>query len=135
MDSYENPPDDCQCPQMDAAIDALNKYLFKHIKSKKKTYQIDSKQFKLIYKIPNDGQDHSDELERPTSFFLYLSPTQHQVDYDIEYRIFDKYNLLNSQISAKDKLLFVDAMRFFGGFRSLYQEPQLILYCRREFVL
>jgi hypothetical protein len=135
MDSYENPPDDCQCPQMDAAIDALNKYLFKQIKSKKKTKKINPKKFKLIYKIPNDEEDHSYDLKDPTSFFLYLSPAKYDNEIDLDNGPYDEYHLINSQISTKDKLLFVDAMRFFGGFRSKYKQPQLILYRRSEFEL
>ncbi|CAF3346188.1 unnamed protein product, partial [Rotaria sp. Silwood2] len=134
MDTCESSSDDCQCPQMDVAIDALNNFLFqqKMIKTNK------SKKFELIYKIPNDEMDHSDELKSPTSFFLYLSPSQYQAEIsmdDMNDRPFDEYNLINSHISAKDKLLFVDAMRFFGGFRTNYQEPQLIFYRRREFEL
>jgi len=34
MDTYEDPSDDCQCPQMDAAIDALNNFLFKHMNNR-----------------------------------------------------------------------------------------------------
>jgi hypothetical protein len=135
MDSYEDPSDDCQCPKMDAAIDALNNYLFKRTNNendKRKTKKL--KKFELIYKIPNDEMDHSYELKNPTSFFLYLSPPKYE-EYmmdDESYETFDEYNLINSQISAKDKLLFVDAMRFFGGFQTKYREPQLIFYRRRE---
>jgi hypothetical protein len=138
MDSYEKPSDDCQCPKMDAAIDALNNYLSKRMNNENDETETDElKQFELIYKIPNDEMDHSYELKRPTSFFLYLSPTQYQANYmDHEGCMpFDRYHLLDCQISAEDKLLFVDAMRFFGGFRTNYQEPQLILYRRREILL
>jgi len=136
MDTYEDPSDDCQCPNMDAAIDALNNYLFKRMNNPKdKTKK--QKQFELIYKIPNDEMDHSYELKDPTSFFLYLSPCAHDdtIDLDENYGTFDEYKLINCQISAKDKLLFVDAMRFFGGFRTNYREPQLIFYRRRELLL
>lgn len=129
MDSYEDPSDDCGCPKMETAIDEMNNYLFKRTNKLKK--------FKLIYKIPNDGDDHSFELKHETPFFLYLSPAQHEDDIDLDenYGVFDEYHLLHSQISAQDKLLFVDAMRFFGGFRTNQQEPQLIFYRRRELEL
>jgi hypothetical protein len=136
MDTYEDPSDDCQCPQMDTAIDALNKCLFKRTNNENdKAKRNQLKKFELIYKIPNDEMDHSYELKDSTSFFLYLSPAQYQVDIDIDDGTFDEYNLINSQISATDKLLFVDAMRFFGGFRTKYREPQLIFYRRRELSL
>ncbi|CAF4736024.1 unnamed protein product [Rotaria sp. Silwood1] len=131
MDTYEDPSDDCQCPQIDTAIDALNNYLFQQ-----KTTKINkSKKFEIIYKIPNDEMDHSYELKSPTSFFLYLSPSQYNAETYMNDEPFDEYNLINSHISAKDKLLFVDTMRFFGGFRTKYQEPQLIFYRRSELEL
>ncbi|CAF1573483.1 unnamed protein product [Rotaria sp. Silwood1] len=131
MDTYEDPSDDCQCPQIDTAIDALNNYLFQQ-----KTTKINkSKKFEIIYKIPNDEMDHSDELKSSTSFFLYLSPSQYNAETYMDDEPFDEYNLINSHISAKDKLLFVDTMRFFGGFRTKYQEPQLIFYRRSELEL
>jgi hypothetical protein len=89
----------------------------------------------LIYKIPNDEEDHSYDLKDPTSFFLYLSPAKYDNEIDLDNGPYDEYHLINSQISTKDKLLFVDAMRFFGGFRSKYKQPQLILYRRSEFEL
>ena len=136
MDTEEDPPSDCQCPQMDAAIKALNKYFYKRMNHGNEvvmTYK--SKQFRLIYKIPNDGQDHTDELTDPTPFFLYLSPTHYNHGCGMDSGTFDKYYLINSPISVEDKLLFVDVMRFFGGFQSKYEEPQIILYRRREFCL
>jgi hypothetical protein len=138
MDTCEDPPDDCRCPQMDAAIDALNNHIFKNRNNKKTTKGKVSKKFELIYKIPNDEMDHSDELKHSASFFLYLSPAQYSAEIDedsIEEGPFDEYKLLNGQISIEDKLLFVDAIRFFGGFRVKYRQPQLILYRRREFSL
>jgi len=138
MDSYEDPSVGCGCPRMDDAIDALNKYLFKQMnKGNNKTKANKLKKFELIYKIPNDEQDHSYDLKDSTSFFLYLSPSQYEDEFysDSDDGIFDQYHLINSKISAKDKLLFVDAMRFFGGFRSEYEEPQIIFYRRREFLL
>ncbi|CAF1314067.1 unnamed protein product [Rotaria sordida] len=138
MDTCESSSDDCQCPQMDAAIDALNNCLFQQINKQKTIKTNKSKKFELIYTIPNDEMDHSYELKSPTSFFLYLSPCQYNAEIDMDDMNngpFDEYNLINSHISAKDKLLFVDAMRFFGGFRTKYQEPQLIFYRRREYEL
>lgn len=135
MDSYEDPSDDCKCPNMTAAIDALNSHIFtrtnNHMKKNK------SKQFELIYKIPNDGDDHSYDLKSYTSYFLYLSPVKYREDMlsDEDNGVFDEYHLIHSQISAKDKLLFVDAMRFFGGFRTNYREPKIIYYRRRELEL
>jgi hypothetical protein len=136
MDSYEDPSNDCQCPQMYDAIDALNKYFYKRMNDENEEVITDeSKEFRLIYKIPNDGQDHTYELKRPTSFFLYFSPVHYSHGSDMDYGTFAKYYLINSQISIEDKLLFVDAMRFFGGFRSEYEEPQIIFYRRREYYL
>jgi hypothetical protein len=140
MDTYESPSDDCGCPKMDDAIDALNAFLFKNMNKRKMTKTkrpIESKQFELIYKIPNDGMDHSYESKHPTSFFLYLSPSQYKHDLymDNGYGPRDAYHCINSHITANDKLLFVDAMRFFGGFRTTYIEPQIILYRRSELVL
>jgi len=135
MDTYESPPDDCQCPKMDAAIDALNKCLFKQTNNRKMKKTNKTKSFELIYKIPNDEQDHSYESKSATSFFLYLSPSQYHTSYNMDDGPFDRYHLFNSQISVEDKLLFVDAMRFFQGFRTKYEEPRLILYRRREFQL
>jgi len=135
MDTYED-PSDCQCPQMYDAIDALNKYFYKRMNDEnEETITDESKEFRLIYKIPNDGQDHTYELKRPTSFFLYFSPTHYSHRSGMDSGTFDKYYLINSLISVEDKLLFVDAMRFFGGFRSKYDEPQIIFYRRREFCL
>jgi len=57
--------------------------------------------------------DHSYELKDPTSFFLYLSPSLYEEDIDFDNGPSDEYHFINSRISAKDKLLFVDAMRFF----------------------
>ncbi|CAF0761243.1 unnamed protein product [Adineta steineri] len=138
MDTYEDPPDDCQCPQIDTAIDTLNTYLFKKLNNNMRRNKNITRKFELIYKIPNDEEDHSDELKDSTSFFLYLTPVQHSLDideYTIEEGPFDEYKLLNGQISVEDKLLFIDAMRFFGGFRTKYRQPQLILYRRCEFEL
>jgi hypothetical protein len=135
MDSYED-TSDCQCPKMDSAIDALNKHLFKRMNHGKQKPRKKEKKFELIYKIPNDGEDHTYELKNSTSFFLYLLPTHYNCELDSDDDgIYDEYHLINSRISAKDKLLFIDAMRFFGGFRSRYREPQIILYRRREFNL
>jgi hypothetical protein len=140
MDTCESPSDDCGCPKMDDAIDALNKCLFKKMNGRKMTKTkkpIEPKQFKLIYKIPNDEMDHSYELKDSTSFFLYLSPCQYENDLDTDdcYGPRDEYQYINSHITPNDKLLFVDAMRFFGGFRTAQIEPQVILYRRSELEL
>lgn len=134
MDSFEAPCTDCQCPQMDAAVDALNKHLCEPPRRDRTT-----KQFRLVYKVPNDEQDHSYELRHATSFFLYLTPVQYEADSDREtfgYEgAFDESTLLNGRISPQDKLLFVDAMRFFGAFKTETKEPGLIFYTRQEFDL
>lgn len=129
MDSYEKPSDDCGCPQMYNVIRELNKQFFKEVDD-----EDEIKAFALAYKIPNDEQDHTRELDDPTPFFLYLKPVQHSTDYE-PYGIYQKYNRLNGRISAENKLLFVDAMRFIGAFESKYEEPELISYGRREFPL
>ena len=133
MDTYEKPMN-CRCPQMSDAIDALNKSFSKRLNDEDEEID-ESKEFRLSYKIPNDGLDHSDELNRPTSFFLYLSPVDYRHRSGLDSGTFAKYHLIPSQISAADKLLFVDAMRYFGAFRSEYEEPQIIFYRRREFCL
>jgi hypothetical protein len=138
MDSYEDPSDDCQCPKMDEAIDALNKSLFKTIHKQKTTKTnkpIKQIKFELIYKIPNDGEDHSYELKDYTPCFFYLSPSLYEVDLEMNDWPNDEYRHINTNVSARIKLLFVDAMRFFGGFRTKYIEPQVISYRRSEMEL
>ncbi len=45
---------------------------------------------------------------------------------------FEAYWFINDQVSVEGKLLFVDVMRFFGGFQIDQEQPRLILYRCRE---
>ncbi len=40
---------------------------------------------------------------------------------------FQSYQLINGQPTVEEKLLFVDVMRFFGGFQIDEEQPRLIL--------
>jgi hypothetical protein len=126
----------CQCANLEAAIDKLNKYVVKRINKRIKTKTNQLKIFELIYKMPND-EDYWDyegvylyDDDEPISFFLYLSPCEYQdkIESDhmdgIPYQV---YSFINGQVSVEQKLLFVDAMRFFGGFQTDNEQPQLIL--------
>ena len=138
MDTDESPPDDCRCPNMDGAIDYLNKYLQRKRASRSRKANITQrKKFELVYKRPNDGDDHSGEEKHSMSFFLYLSPVQlhEELDDDDQREPSDSYQIINGEISVEDKLLFIDAMRCFGGFRTRFHQPRLILYRRCEFLL
>ena len=48
--------------------------------------------------------------------------------YYIDDEPFEEYQFIHGQVSVEDKLLFVDAMRFFGGFQTHQEQPRLILY-------
>jgi hypothetical protein len=98
------------------------------------TSPMNFKKFDIIYKLPDDDASIWDES---TSYFLYLSPCEDQHTYDgrEEYDIddfisFQSYQLIHGQASVEEKLLFVDVMRFFGGFQTDEEQPQLIL-CHR----
>ena len=119
---------------MERAIEKLNKYFFKQNKEKTKN----SKQFELIYKLPNSEDAYSNYCDEPPLFFLYLLPCVFHKESNME--DFDDmdcgpYQACQwiDQVSVEDKLLFVDVMRFFGGFQTQHEQPQLILYsCREE---
>jgi len=128
----------CRCPRMKSAIRKLNKYFFEQINNENKTKKKQLKEFELIYKTLNDGEDDWDEECDPTSYFLYLLPCEYFNEigiYDMDDEAFEVYRFINDQVSVEEKLLFVDVMRFFGGFQTDQEQPRLILYRRREFPL
>ena len=143
MDTSESPPATCRCPNMDRAIERLNKHMFKPKRRRQQQQQqqhkrqkIVDKAFRLIYKRPNDREDHQGEEEDPASCFLYLTPQRYFNEphsYSIGEEPFDSYQTIQGQVSAKEKLSFVDAMRFLGAFRVRGREPQLIFYRRADF--
>jgi hypothetical protein len=139
MDTYESPPDTCRCPNMGKAIKRLNEHMFKpnrRRQQQQKTQKVVNKAFELIYKQPNDEEGHEDEEEEPASCFLYLTPHRYYNEPDPS-DIYDgpseSYQYIQGQVSNKEKLLFVDAMRFLGAFRVEGREPKLIFYRRSEF--
>jgi len=120
----------CRCPKMKSAIDKLNKHFFKEINA--------SRRFQLIYKALNDEERDWDEEEDSTTYFLYLLPCEYYDEIDMDNmndEPFEKYRFINDRVSVEDKLLFVDVMRFFGGFHTDQEQAQIILYHRREFPL
>jgi hypothetical protein len=52
--------------------------------------------------------------------------------YDMDHGSFENYRFIDDQVSVEDKILFVDVMRFFGGFKTDQEQPRLILYRHRE---
>lgn len=95
--------------------------------------------FELIYKHPNDEIGWWEHDEQPVCYFLYLSPCEdHQItdsysgndDDDMDSANYQTYSFKNRQATIKEKFLFIDVMRFFGGFHSEHQQPELIL-CER----
>jgi hypothetical protein len=120
----------CNCPYMNNAIRKLSK----HFSKRMNTDPTKIKKFEIIYKIPDDDLGDWDE---PTSYFLYLSPyeDQHIYDWKEVYNNYDlisfqSYQSIHGQASVQEKLLFVDVMRFFGGFQTNAEQTQLIL-CHR----
>jgi len=103
-----------------------------------KTQTNKSLKFELIYKIPNDYEDNWEYDEESPLFFLYLTPCQYDNqfktgdDIDVEDYPFQTYQFINGQVSVGVKLLFIDVMRFFGGFKTEHDQPEHILSCRRE---
>jgi hypothetical protein len=123
----------CRCPKMERAIEKLNKYFFKRMNNGNKIRNSDSKEFELIYKLPHCDGDYSDYNEEPPLFFLYLSPCAHErisdtedID-DTDCGPYQACQLID-EVSVEDKLLFVDVMRFMGGFETKHEQPKLILY-------
>ena len=135
MDSCEDPSDTRLCPNIEDAIEKLNQHFFK---TQQRQQQRGNKtpRFELIYRVPNDDDTYDIERRAPASFFLYLSPAQYENDDDDDscYGSFERYYSITSNISPRIKLLFVDVMRFFGGFKSDSQEPQVIFYRRCEYM-
>jgi hypothetical protein len=123
----------CRCPKMERAIDKLNKYFFKRMNNEHRGKTNNSNKFDLIYKVPNcDDSNYSDYCDELPLFFLYLSPCvyheqSNMKDFDDDMGPYQGCRLID-QVSVEDKLLFVDIMRFFGGFRTKQEQPQLILY-------
>ena len=122
----------CRCPKLERAIEKLNKYFFKRMNDENKKTSSDTKKFELIYKLPN-ADDDWDYHGEPPLVFLYLSPTafekksgQKDLD-DEDCGPYQTCQMIN-QVSVEDKLLFVDVMRFFGGFETEHEEPKVILY-------
>jgi hypothetical protein len=127
----------CPCPRMKAAIDELNKYFFKRMNHENTAKTNKSKRFELIYKILNDEEDDWDE-DDSISYFLYLFPCEYYNEtdmYSMDDEAFEIYRVINDQVSVEEKLLFIDVMRFFGGFQTDQEQPRLILHRRREFPL
>ncbi|CAF1075192.1 unnamed protein product [Rotaria sordida] len=123
----------CQCPKLERAIDKLNKYFFKRMNNDNKITTFNSKKFELIYKLPNSNDDYWDYYEESPLFFLYLLPCAYHEESnreDLDDMDCGPYHTcrLIDQVSVEDKLLFVDVMRFFGGFQSKHEQPKLILY-------
>ena len=144
VDSYESPPATCRCPNLDKAIERLNNHMFKPKRRRRQQQQqprkrqkVVSEAFELIYKEPRDPEDdHEGEEEEPASCFLYLTPHRYYNEPDpsnIYTDPFETYQYIQGQVTAKEKLLFVDAMRFLGAFRVKGREPKLIFYRRSEF--
>jgi hypothetical protein len=132
MDDSKESPNGCRCPNLDGAIDKLNKYFFKRRNKKRTTNTNQFKQLELIYRVPYD-EDYNWQHERPLFYFMYLAPCEYDkwIDYDItddmDSIAYQSHRAINSQVSVEDKLLFVDIMRIFGGFHSEHEQPQLIL--------
>ena len=129
----------CRCPKMERAMEKLNKYFFKRMNHEKKIKTYKSKEFKLIYQLPNCDGNYSDYCNEPPLFFIYLSPgvfhkegNTEDLD-DMDCGPYQGCQIIE-QVSTEDKLLFVDLMRFFGAFQTNHEEPKLILYssCEQE---
>jgi len=124
----------CRCPKLEAAIDKLNNYFFNRMNNDKKIKKNKPRKFELIYMMPNGEEDYFMHENDEPHFFLYLSPAEHfdenstteEDDMDGSVSC-QTYQFLKGQISVEDKLLFVDVMRFFGGFHSKHEQPELIL--------
>jgi hypothetical protein len=125
----------CKCPNMKTAIRKLNKHFEKRMNKENKKGTNKLKRFDLIYKLPDDESGVWTDGEEPIYFFLYLSPCEDRCTFDTniindmdfsEFLSFQSYKLINGQASVEEKLLFVDVMRFFGGFQTDQEEPQLI---------
>ncbi|CAF4293157.1 unnamed protein product [Rotaria sp. Silwood2] len=123
----------CQCPKLERAIDKLNKYFFKRMNNENKRKTNNSKEFELIYKLPNSDDNYWDYCEEPSLFFLYLLPCAYHKQSnmedldDMDCGPYQTCQLID-KVSVEDKLLFVDVMRFFGGFQTKHEQPKLILY-------
>jgi len=127
----------CRCPNLEAAIHKLNKYFVKRINKGNKTKTNQLKEFELMYTMPDDEDGYWNYEGERISFFLYLSPCEegHSLDtkiiYDIDFPDYisnQSYRLINGQASVEEKLLFVDVMRYFGGFEIDHEQAQLISY-------
>jgi hypothetical protein len=126
----------CPCPDMEGAIHELNKYMFKRMNDEDNTSKKQIRKFELIYKLLNDEECGCDD-DSP-SYFLYIIPCQHYNEielHDMDDEPFEEYRFIVDQISVEEKFLFVDVMRFFGGFHTDQEQPRLILHRRREFPL
>jgi hypothetical protein len=127
----------CQCPEMESAIHKLNNYFFKRMNDEHKTSTNQIREFQLIYKLLNDELGDWDE-DDSNFYFLYIVPCEYYNEINLsnmDEDAFEDYRIVNDQISLQEKFLFVDMMRFFGGFQTDQEQPRLILYRRREFPL
>lgn len=133
IDAGKEPGITCRCPNLEAAIHKLNKHFVKRINKGNKIKTNQLKKFELIYTMPNEEDGYWSYAEGPISFFLHLSPYEHHETFendgtdDMESGSYQSYRFINSQVSVEEKLLFVDVMRFFGGFQTDKEQPQLIL--------
>jgi hypothetical protein len=130
----------CACPRLKIVISKLNKHFSKRINAGKDATITDKlKKFELIYKLPDDENGVWTGGDEPICFFLFLSPPEyhysldtniiHTMDFE-DYISSQSYRLIG-QASVEEKLLFVDIMRFFGGFETDHKQPQL-MSCHRK---
>jgi hypothetical protein len=137
MDSNDASTIECPCPNLEDAINRLNKHFFKRMNTKNETNKNKYKKIQLTYRVPYD-EDYNWKYERPLFYCMYLSPCEYDATmdnddmYDMDSIVYQSHQFINSQVSVEDKLLFVDVMRVFGGFHSEHEQPQLILSERCE---
>jgi len=133
INTGEEPGITCRCPNLEAAIHKLNKYFVKRINKGNKTKTNQLKEFELMYTMPDDEDAYWNYEGERISFFLYLSPYEYHANFenndadDMDSVSYQSYRFINGQVSVEEKLLFVDVMRFFGGFQTDKEQPQLIL--------
>ncbi|CAF3558955.1 unnamed protein product [Rotaria socialis] len=137
--TYKKQRNKCHCPKLERAINKLNKYFFKRMNNNNNVKKGDIKKFELIYKFPDCDGDYSDYCDEPPLFFLYISPC---IISDRKCSINDDFDDMDNipyhscrlihQVSVEEKLLFVDVMKFFGGFETKHEQPEFILYHCQE---
>ncbi|CAF3229185.1 unnamed protein product [Rotaria socialis] len=129
----------CHCPKLERAINKLNKYFSKRMNNNNNVKTRDIKKFELIYKFPDCDGDYNDYCDGPPLFFLYISPCiisdrKSSINddlYDMDNMPYHSCRLIH-QVSVDEKLLFVDVMKFFGGFETKHEQPEFILYHCQE---